>query len=144
MNTTEFRAWDKDNSRMVMPDAFFIFTGSEVLMLNPHHADSNYYQIDNLEERFIQMQFADLEDRDGKSFDWWEGDILHLSEKYEDESHASVIVKKDGCFMAQFYEHGKPYLNEEKEELFVSLDSWMKDSRVKVGNIYEHPEKLKP
>ncbi len=87
-------------------------------------------------------QFAELENRGGESFDWWEGDILHMNERFRDEFHASVIVKKDGCFMAHFYQDGKPYKAEDGYELHVHIDAWMKDSRVKVGNIHDNPNLL--
>jgi len=62
----KFRAWDEINSKMVYPDAFLIFTGSEVLLLNPHNTDTTYYQIDSVGERFVQMQYIGLIDKNGK------------------------------------------------------------------------------
>lgn len=90
------------------------------------------------------MQFCDFEDSNGKSFDWWEGDILHLDKEQfpDDDLHVIVIVKKDGCFMAQHYEDGKPYADD-GYFVTVHVDHWIKKAYVKVGIIHENPELLK-
>lgn len=93
----------------------------------------------------VLIQFCNFEDRGGKSFDWWEGDILQLDkEQYPDDpTSILVIVRKDGCFKVQHYDHGKPYVTDEKEELIVECNYWTKDSYVKIGSIYDNPELLK-
>lgn len=88
-------------------------------------------------------QFCGFDDRNGKSFDWWEGDILHLNQvMYPDEEHVIVIVRKDGCFMGKYYENGKPYLNGDGDELIMEIDYQIKDMYFKVGNIHENTDLL--
>ena len=82
MKENRFKAWDKQNSKMVEPDGLFIFTGAEVLILNPHHVDTTYYQIDNAEDRFVQLRFSGLADRKGIYV--WEGQLrMYKGRKYK-------------------------------------------------------------
>ena len=127
MNTVKFRAWD--GLRMTYSGISY----------------NNSIGVLEIIPTSKMMQFADLEDRDGESFDWWEGDILNMHERYSDEEfHAVVIVKKDGCFMAECYEDGNPYIMENGEKLIKYIDGLVRYQYVKVGNIYENHEKLTP
>ena len=138
----KFRAWDKQNNEMVEPDAFFIFTGSEVLMLNPHHVDNNYYQIDSCEDRFIQIQFTGLADKNGKEI--YEGDIvriLYTDWASKDDSDTRTIdqYKRDissigaiVCANINWYVDG-----------VGTMDHGTHGEIEVIGNIYKNPELIK-
>lgn len=89
--------------------------------------------------------FANLKDWGGKSFDWWEGDVLdYCKERFPENEDRSivVIVRHDGCLMLKFYRDGKPHLLDNEDEFIKHIDAFDKEFRVKLGNIHDNPNLL--
>jgi uncharacterized phage protein (TIGR01671 family) len=127
-NIPKFRAWDKQYKQMVKVT---------MLLLDTEEIDyeDNLNEPKNI-EHFELMQFTGVSDRKGNPI--YDGDIMKVGERltckvyyinkncndYGDEIHAA--------FHAEIKSHNK----------IIPFDSYLTDSCIVVGNIYENPELL--
>ena len=136
MREIKFRAWDKEDKRMIIDEQDFIpvkVTNKGVLKLNPHHKENFWEFID--EERFEIMQYTGIKDKNGCEI--YEGDILHCI--FEDENY---IVEWDEIG-AGFLFHR---INNKKRtggiDYYEFEDICGSFGFEVIGNIYENPELL--
>lgn len=137
MRILRFRAWDKEENKMVY-DAFCITSKGHVQRIGFHEEYNK--RLEDMDptgcwgvldfsdfycENWPVMQFTDLLDRNGKEV--WESDIFYLP-GYET---IAVVLFKRGMFCA------------EEDGSFFPLQQYYSSIEV-IGNIYEHPELLEP
>ena len=134
MREIKFRAWDKEDKRMIIDEQDFIpvkVTNKGVLRLNPHHKENFWEFID--EERFEIMQYTGIKDKNGREI--YEGDIIST----DLDRPFNIVVFRNGAFMFQCHDNGKDYydymFSVEEES-----DRW--EYGEVIGNIYENPELL--
>lgn len=99
MREIKFRAWDKEDNRMIVDEQDFIplkVTNKGVMRLSPHHSEDLWEIIDN--SRFEIMQYTGLKDSNGK--DIYEGDKVKFR-KYMNEYNGTVHFEK-GCFIVKW------------------------------------------
>ena len=126
MRETKFRAWDKQDKRMITHKQDFIpllVTSAGVFRLSPFHKEPVYHL--GPKDRFELMQYTGLKDKNGAEI--YEGDIV------QSKDYLPSIVEYDEsrcCFM--FHDlvvaDGEYYKVHEEWEV--------------IGNIYENPELL--
>jgi hypothetical protein len=122
MRELKFRAWDKQDKRMIVDQQDFIpllVTNKGVFRLNPHHQEPLWVLVEG--DRFEIMQHLGMCDRTHK--DLYMGDVIK-SECYETIGKKYVIDD-----MASF------------NYLAVDLALHMDDFEI-IGNIHENPELL--
>ena len=119
-----FRAWDKQDKRMIADEQEFIplkITNKGVLRLNPHHED-NLYNLLPIEDRFILMQCTGLKNNNAELI--FEGDVAIY--EYQGKELKGEVIYKDGAFIVN-------------DELLGYL---LPDLEI-IGNVYENAELLK-
>lgn len=127
----KFRAWDKQDKRMIAGEQDFIpllVTSKGVFRLNPHHQEPLWALCEK--ERFELMQYTGLLDKNGREI--YEGDIVHR--KYHESN--TVAVRK-----VVFHNDGFKLQETGKYTGFSLLYPAIEDIEV-TGNIYENPELL--
>lgn len=126
MREIKFRAWDSIEKEMI--------TRTDILHNCTFNESDNGFHMGRTGKNgdwssFEIMQFTGLKDKNGKEI--YEGDIVK-GKCYGHEY--TVEVKYFGGGFAPFAEHD--------EKVCITFDS-VKGTEV-IGNIYEHPELLKP
>lgn len=125
MRYNKFRAWDKQDRRMITHEQDFIplkVTNLGVLRLNPNIEKDNWEFMNR--DRFYLMQYTGLKDRNGK--DIYEGDILS-------RKNLKYIVKWSSNHMFA--------LTVDNMEVGMLCEVTTEEFEI-VGNIYENPELL--
>ncbi len=122
MREIKFRAWDKENTKMIRGNHCVEFDGSV-------HEYSLGCVIEN--KNLILMQFTGLLDKNGKEI--FEGDIVEGLEGINLNGYIQKIDFKDGVFGVSGMG-----LNEGFCEF-----NWTVDTIKIIGNIYENSELLK-
>lgn len=128
MRDIKFRAWDKAEKRMVLPE--------NAIGWKIHFSGSVDYKGSWATGDLILMQYTGLKDKNGKEI--YEGDVV-VGEKGNYQCRVQGVVKYGGLAFAYV---GK---TDEGENWFDTITSptWTTDSRIKViGNIHENPELL--
>lgn len=124
MREIKFRAWDKTEKEMFMPDTennnenFFAGFVNGVLRCS----ESQYDEDDD----FILMQYTGLKDKNGK--DIYEGDLVN-----NEDNETAVIIYETGSFLLQYPDSPLD---------FDSLFDFQDDRLEIIGNIYQNPELL--
>ncbi|GED14833.1 YopX family protein [Aneurinibacillus migulanus] len=124
MREIKFRAWDKQEKEMFMPDTennneiFFAGFVNGVLRCS----ESQYDEDDD----FILMQYTGLKDKNGK--DIYEGDLVN-----NEDNETAVIIYETGSFLLQYPDSPLD---------FDSLFDFQDDRLEIIGNIYQNPELL--
>ena len=123
---TKFRAWDKENSRMVYPstdEGYFEVTddGIDILDMSMEPFDDVFPHLDA-----VLMQSTGLKDYKDPDRDVFQGDIV------EDRAGTRYIVRYNEDFCANCL-----YLGEEMHMMF-----YPNIELTVVGNEYENPELL--
>lgn len=127
MREIEFRAWLKDEKRMVVDEQVFIpliVTNKGIMKLNPNIREDNYYFVGEQEEDYILMQYTGLKDKKLKKI--FEGDIVKFDNKLY-----KVIWDNDECRFG---------LTNNVENTLLLLTSWRMQKLEVIGNIYENRE----
>ena len=127
MREIKFRAWDKENKKMLMVENlhFDEYRNNEMSVRTTMYTD--YFT----PEEMILMQFTRLHDKNGKEI--YEGDIISNGP----ERCIVVWVKEYAGFMLKLI--NKEY--EDKEWTNPMID--LRNDEEVIGNIYENPGLLK-
>ena len=120
MREIKFRAWLKEERKMVNVETLFI--GINRLCFGNFKTEDLFFR--DFEEVEL-MQYTGLKDKNGKEI--YEGDIYHVGDK----NIRYLVVWFDSGF------EGKQL----RSTSYAGLKSWAKDIEI-LGNIYENPELL--
>lgn len=120
MREIKFRAWLKEERKMVNVETLFI--GINRLCFGNSKTEDLFFR--DFEEVEL-MQYTGLKDKNGKEI--YEGDIYHVGDK----NIRYLVVWFDSGFK------GKQL----RSTSYAGLESWAKDIEI-LGNIYENPELL--
>ena len=120
MREIKFRAWLKEERKMVNVETLFI--GINRLCFGNSKTEDLFFR--DFEEVEL-MQYTELTDKNGKEI--YEGDIYHVGDK----NIRYLVVWFDSGF------EGKQL----RSTSYAGLESWAKDIEI-LGNIYENPELL--
>ena len=142
MREIKFRAWDKQDRRMITHEQDFIplkVTNLGVLRLNPNIEKDNWEFMNR--DRFYLMQHTGLKDRNGKEI--YEGDIIKYND-YVVDPETDEVYDREITGVIKY--------NEEYQTLDILVDEkrideyWIvrtSECEVEViGNIYENEELL--
>ena len=116
MREIKFRAWDKENEKMMKVSSLHL-ENKEISV--KENGTFRLFRMQNL------MQYTGLKDKNGKEI--YEGDIYHVGDK----NIRYLVVWFDSGF------EGKQL----RSTSYAGLKSWAKDIEI-LGNIYENPELL--
>ena len=128
MREIKFRAWDKEDKRMIVDEQEFIplkVTNKGVLKLSPFHKE-NLWEISDA-KRFELMQYTGFKDKNAKEI--YEGDIIRW---HDIETFDYLITYTDGVFC----------LNEMPDSNFWHHREIISERWEVIGNIYKNPELL--
>ena len=118
MRKIKFRAWDKENEKMMKVSSLSLENKEIAVRENGTY---HFFRMQNLE----LMQYTEVKDKNGKEI--YEGDIYHVGDK---NIRYSVVWFDSGF-------EGKQL----RSTSYAGLKSWAKDIEI-LGNIYENPELL--
>lgn len=118
MREIKFRAWDKENKKMMKVSSLSLENKEIAVRENGTY---HFFRMKNLE----LMQYTGIKDKNGKEI--YEGDIYHVGDK----KIKYLVVWFDSGF------EGKQL----RSTSYAGLKSWVKDIEI-LGNIYENPELL--
>ena len=123
----KFRAWDKVQNKMLLPDNIEFINGQAYWAEASTDGNSSYSndgEVDGIGALFELEQFTGLKDVNGK--DIYEGDIL------ENRKYRSIVKFASGKFLADLIETIQTF----------DLIGETNGSKV-IGNVHENPELLK-
>ena len=130
----KFRAWDKVQNKMLLPDNIEFINGQAYwaeASTDGNGGYSNDGKVDGIGALFELEQFTDLKDVSGK--DIYEGDIVKSNYKYAQPNISQIIM-----------EDGNSYIT--GEDLATGKEMLVSDhiGEIEViGNVHENPELLK-
>ena len=130
----KFRAWDKVQNKMLLPDNIEFINGQASwaeASTDGNGGYSNDGKVDGIGALFELEQFTDLKDVSGK--DIYEGDIVKSNYKYAQPNISQIIM-----------EDGNSYIT--GEDLATGNEMLVSDhiGEIEViGNVHENPELLK-
>ena len=129
MREIKFRAWDKENNRMVNIPVGVYPNDPESTRQPPDHSISSDGIIVSTESNtMVLMQYTGLKDKNDKEI--YEGDIVRIK----------IHPSHPKLFEVYFFEGA--YCIRETNNLVGLLGNWRKGSTEILGNIYENPELL--
>lgn len=139
MREIKFRAWIKDENRMIDPVIQVNFQAQYPTVA--WYEDMHDALSGNLSDAFLDrvelMQYTGLKDRNGKEI--YEGEVIRI-EPYHDEQYEVVVEEKDGvpfCIRT-------PWSSEyDIMPLAWCINQFGTHTIEIIGNIYEKPELLK-
>lgn len=134
MSLSRYRAWDKENDRMIYPsnnDVYFNLTDDgisiEDLALEPY--DGVFPLLDS-----ALMQSTGLKDKNGVEI--YEGDIVKVTNHPFQKKEDSAGIEIDGDYLIGWSDHNLTWLA--GDLLLYQLKPYIEV----IGNIYENPELL--
>jgi len=137
----KFRAWDKVQNKMLLPDNIEFINGQAYWAEASTDGNSSYSndgEVDGIGALFELEQFTGLKDVNGK--DIYEGDILAISYMIDEDKVTDYLKVEWLEDYAGFYCGEKP--------LYVCLSEWDNDIKLAqtypkiFGNVHENPELL--
>ena len=138
MREIKFRAWDKENNKMIYVDKIVFRTDGEIFRVWDYNMGIEGVQglLIN-QDSGIVIQFTGLKDKNGKEI--YEGDVIVCRDG------KAVIIYEDSFakFIMDFDYFGKNTLPdfEDVSDNKQDADTCMRSIEV-IGNIYENPELL--
>ena len=134
MSLSRYRAWDKENDRMVYPstdDVYFELTddGINILDMSVEPFDDVFPHLDS-----ALMQSTGLKDKNGVEV--FEGDIVKVSNHPFQKKEDSAGIEIDGDYLIGWSDHSLTWLA--GDLLLHQLKPYIEV----IGNIYEKPELL--
>lgn len=123
MREIKFRAWDKDNKRMlevILDQSWPAFDGDETKI---SAADCFEWP-----EKYIPLQYTGLKDKHSKEI--YEGDILKQQHVDSSDFEIHVVEYEDGDWSYTYWKQEGGWEPNQEWEV--------------IGNIYENPELLDP
>ena len=135
MREIKFRAWDKEDKRMIVDKQKFMplmITNKGVLKLNPETNYDSWILIN--ENRLDLMQYTGLKDKEGKEI--YEGDIVEGLVMFQDN-----LMEVKGVIK---FIHGRFVIAEYNCSLYKFSNAQGNQSNeiTVIGNKYENPELL--
>lgn len=136
----KFRAWDKDNSRMV--DDFAISAGGELVEAGVSDDGDGRYDawLKPSKENYEIMQYTGLKDKNGVEI--YEGDILEVDNRKDCLGLQSRYFKGQVIFAQNWGRFGLRHPLNDNKVLFPRSKGWQNEKPLIIGNIYENPELL--
>lgn len=134
MSLSRYRAWDKENDRMVYPstdDVYFELTddGINILDMSVEPFDDVFPHLDS-----ALMQSTGLKDKNGVEV--FEGDIVKVSNHPFQKKEDSAGIEIDGDYLIGWSDHSLTWLA--GDLLLHQLKPYIEV----IGNIYENPKLL--
>ena len=124
MREIKFRAWLKEDKKMVNVETLFI--GINRLCFGNSKTEDLFFR--DFEEVEL-MQYTGLKDKNSKEI--YEKDIVSCN-KYKN----IVVFFENGCFKVR-------YLKNDTTNIICTLDTFLEKYKCKIsGNVYENPELL--
>ena len=120
MRKIKFRAWDKENEKMMKVSSLHL-ENKEISV-----KENGTFRLFRMQDL---MQYTGLNDKNGKEI--YENDLISCNK------HKNIVVFfEDGCFKVK-------YLRNPTTTITCTLNSFLEKYKCKIsGNIYEHPELL--
>ena len=120
MREIKFRAWDKENEKMMKVSSLHL-ENKEISV-----KENGTFRLFRMQDL---MQYTGLNDKNGKEI--YENDLISCNK------HKNIVVFfEDGCFKVK-------YLRNSTTTITCTLNSFLEKYKCKIsGNIYEHPELL--
>ena len=120
MREIKFRAWDKENEKMMKVSSLHL-ENKEISV-----KENGTFRLFRMQDL---MQFTGIKDKNGKEI--YENDLISCN-KYKN----IVVFFENGCFKVK-------YLRNSTTTITCTLNSFLEKYKCKIsGNIYEHPELL--
>ena len=120
MREIKFRAWDKENEKMMKVSSLHL-ENKEISV-----KENGTFRLFRMQDL---MQFTGVKDKNGKEI--YENDLISCN-KYKN----IVVFFENGCFKVK-------YLRNSTTTITCTLNSFLEKYKCKIsGNIYEHPELL--
>ncbi len=120
MRKIKFRAWDKENEKMMKVSSLHL-ENKEISV--KENGTFHLFRMQDL------MQYTGVKDKNGKEI--YENDLISCNK------HKNIVVFfEGGCFKVK-------YLRNSTTTITCALNSFLEKYKCKIsGNIYEHPELL--
>ena len=120
MRKIKFRAWDKENEKMMKVSSLHL-ENKEISV--KENGTFHLFRMQDL------MQYTGVKDKNGKEI--YENDLISCNK------HKNIVVFfEGGCFKVK-------YLRNSTTTITCTLNSFLEKYKCKIsGNIYEHPELL--
>ena len=120
MRKIKFRAWDKENEKMMKVSSLHL-ENKEISV-----KENGTFHLCRMQDL---MQYTGLKDKNGKEI--YENDLISCNK------HKNIVVFfEGGCFKVK-------YLRNSTTTITCTLNSFLEKYKCKIsGNIYEHPELL--
>jgi hypothetical protein len=120
MREIKFRAWDKENEKMMKVSSLHL-ENKEISV-----KENGTFRLFRMQDL---MQYTGLNDKNGKEI--YENDLISCNK------HKNIVVFfEGGCFKVK-------YLRNSTTTITCTLNSFLEKYKCKIsGNIYEHPELL--
>lgn len=134
MREIKFRAWLKDDKRMVEVRSIDFHEEGNTITVNYN----DIFGFEFNENEIELMQYTGLKDKNGKEI--YEGDIIDIHQTVNGQSVFVIEVTNTGLVIPR-YAFDKNYKYEYNIRELLEFDEYDKEIEV-IGNAYQHPELL--